>query len=382
MAEIRLTTGGIGTGKTYKNVKDAYEELQKGTYQHIYSNIRAHAELCPGIEELPDDWRECEPYSLIIIDECQKHEKFSKHFSTRRDSEIVDLTMIRHNHHDMWLISPNPTLVNKDVRDLVNNHICLEANGKKTTKAYCFDKSIVNLSKSVKNQAYDTYTYEIEEKYCNMYKSTEDGMPSRRTYNINIKLISFIAGLIFVLIIIALLSTWLFKSTKSKVEEVSKSETKDSVQSNNSKSINTDPISGAFNQKLSEEDCRKGVNIDKPECIAYFNKLTDERLSVGSVQSVSYDPSKPFDDESIQSSISYNVTAKPVFSGCTYMNGKYQAYTQQGTKLNVTQDDCKKLIKDNDRPFNYFATEKAQLPVNSGLPVSVEPPLVDTGNSI
>ena len=48
MAEIRLTTGGIGTGKSYKNVKDAYEELQKGDkckYKQFYSNIRALAEL-------------------------------------------------------------------------------------------------------------------------------------------------------------------------------------------------------------------------------------------------------------------------------------------------------------------------------------------------
>ena len=37
------------------------------------------------------------------------------------------------------------------------------------------------------------------------------------------------------------------------------------------------------------------------------------------------------------------------------MNGKYQAYTQQGTKLDVSKSDCERLIKNNDRPFNYFA---------------------------
>lgn len=363
MAEIRLTTGGIGTGKSYKNVKDAYEELQKGEnckYERIYSNIRGHSELCEGVLPLPDDWRECEPHSLIIIDECQAHEKFSKHFSNRRDSEIVDLTMIRHHHLDMWLISPNPTLVNKDVRDLVNVHVCLEANGKETTKAFCFDKVQINLTKSVKQRAFDEFTYSIEPKYCAMYKSTEDGTPSRRTYNVNFKLISFVVGLIFVTLVIVGLVTWLMKGTKTDIDELSKTETKNKESS----SVNVDPISSAFSSEkpVSDDECRKGVNVERPECIAYFDRLTSTNSSVTSqgmtTQSVQYDPSNPYDTESIQQSVSYQVTAKPVFSGCTKMNGRYQAYTQQGTKINVSEADCKKLINENDRPFNYFASNQ------------------------
>lgn len=365
MAEIRLTTGGIGTGKSYKNVKDAYEELQKGEnckYERIYSNIRGHAELCEGVLPLPDDWRECEPHSLIIIDECQAHEKFSKHFSNRRDSEIVDLTMIRHHHLDMWLISPNPTLVNKDVRDLVNVHVCLEANGKETTKAFCFDKVQINLTKSVKQRAFDEFTYAIEPKYCAMYKSTEDGTPSRRTYNVNFKLISFVVGLIFVTLVIVGLVTWLMKGTKTDIDELSKTETKNKESS----SVNADPISSAFSsdKPVSDDECRKGINVERPECIAYFDRLTSTNSSVTSqgmtTQSVQYDPSNPYDTESIQQSVSYQVTAKPVFSGCAKMNGRYQAYTQQGTKINVSEADCKKLINENDRPFNYFASNQQQ----------------------
>lgn len=50
----------------------------------------------------------------------------------------------------------------------------------------------------------------------------------------------------------------------------------------------------------------------------------------------------------------------PVFSGCTKFNGKYYAYTQQGTKLNVSSEDCRKLIENGDRPFNYFASSQQQ----------------------
>ncbi|EYT12609.1 zonular occludens toxin domain protein [Acinetobacter sp. 1592897] len=47
------------------------------------------------------------------------------------------------------------------------------------------------------------------------------------------------------------------------------------------------------------------------------------------------------------SEIKYEVTAKPVFSGCMKKHGKYVAYTQQGTVLHdVSQSDCRKLIED------------------------------------
>ncbi|PIL69402.1 hypothetical protein B4O95_17695 [Acinetobacter baumannii] len=57
-----------------------------------------------------------------------------------------------------------------------------------------------------------------------------------------------------------------------------------------------------------------------------------------------------------QSQIEYTVTAKPVFSGCIKKNGRYVAYTQQGTILHdVAQSDCKKLIEQNDH--NTVRTE-------------------------
>ncbi|EMD5938938.1 zonula occludens toxin, partial [Acinetobacter baumannii] len=63
-----------------------------------------------------------------------------------------------------------------------------------------------------------------------------------------------------------------------------------------------------------------------------------------------------------QSQIEYTVTAKPVFSGCIKKNGRYVAYTQQGTILHdVAQSDCKKLIEQNDRPFNYFAQPRNEI---------------------
>ena len=57
---IRLTCGGIGTGKSYLNVKNVEEIKKQNKYKKIYSNIRSHSDLADGVSLLPEDWRECE----------------------------------------------------------------------------------------------------------------------------------------------------------------------------------------------------------------------------------------------------------------------------------------------------------------------------------
>lgn len=366
---FRLVCGQIGAGKSYLYVKQVEEEVKKsGKYKKIYSNIRAHAELAEGITPLPDDWRECEPDSLVIIDEVQKHEKFSKHFSSRRDSEIVDLTMIRHQRLDLWLISPNPALVNSDVRNLVTQYFWLEVVGAKTTKCYCFTKVYNSITKSIKQQAYDEFVYTIEEKYHKLYKSTEDGIASGRNYNFNVKLWGFIGGLVFVVIIACLLVAFLAKGTKTKVDQMSTAQKSDAAQAQKTKEESKDKL--GVMSKLTDEECRKGVNVDKPECVEYFNRLTKNGESVGpAVQQVSYDPSKPFESaDKIQETVTYQVTAKPVLSGCmTDRHGKLVGYTQQGTIVHdLNQSDCKRIIK-GDRPFNYFAQQSVSQAVQQPI---------------
>ena len=70
---------------------------------------------------------------------------------------------------------------------------------------------------------------------------------------------------------------------------------------------------------------------------------------------VSYNPNKPFDTEEIQRQVRYQITSNPVFSGCMKKNGKYTAYTEQGTILHDVSDaDCRRLLENGDRPYNYF----------------------------
>lgn len=357
---FRLTSGSIGAGKSYINVKNADDEHKKGRYKNIYSNIRAHAELTDYVTPLPDDWRDCEEYSLIIIDEVQFNEKFSRHFSSRRDQEVVDVTMIRHRHCDLWLITPNTKLLNPDIRVLVNEHWVLEINGSKTAKAYKFHEAQTSMTKSSKQKAFDEETFEIKEPYQSMYKSTEDGEASGRAHHFNVKLWGFILGMIIICLGIGLLAYWLINKSSADVKKLDQVE-KQAMQ-------NLQPKSKLDEVTITniDQECRKGINVEKPECVEYFNNLTKNNASVGiSKSDFEYDPSKPFEQDSIQQSVRYEVTAKPVFSGCVKKNGRYYGYTQQGTLLDVSQNDCRNLIENNDRPFNYFAEKQDVQPTNN-----------------
>lgn len=335
---VKLVCGSLGAGKTYIVVKEAYEVLQKGKYNNIYSNIRGHSERCSGITKLPDDWRECEEYSLIIIDEVQYNEKFSKHFGARRDKEIVDLTMIRHRHCDIWLISPSPALLNADVRNLVNMFYHLEPVGEKTTKAYCFDKPKLNVTKAVKMHAYDEFTYTIEDKYGEMYETAADGEGSGRAFNRNMKLISFIFGIVITLLIIIGLTWYLWKKTNTGDVKQEQVQTQQAV------------VKKEQQLTLSDDECRKGENVDKPECVAYYDRITKNKDDV-----FEYDPNKPYETKA---QLKYDVVVKPKFSGCAKWGNEYVAYTQQGTRLSgVSEKDCRRLIDDADRPFDYMKEE-------------------------
>lgn len=101
----------------------------------------------------------------------------------------------------------------------------------------------------------------------------------------------------------------------------------------------------------SADMCREGLD---PE---YKAKRDQENLmkTQNDMQSISvkYNPNKPYDVDASQ--ISYEITSKPVFSGCMKKGSRYVAYTEQGTILHdVSQSDCRKLIENNDRPYNYF----------------------------
>ncbi|HAV6107650.1 TPA: hypothetical protein JI285_18475, partial [Acinetobacter baumannii] len=307
-----------------------------------------------GILKAPDDWREIPNNSLIVYDEVQYRELFSRH-NSKRDKQILDLTTIRKRGIELWLITQRARFLNADVLGLVNEHVHLERVGQKVSNVYIWQEAEMNITKTKKLFAFDKYRWAYPEHIFGFYESIQpDAKHNKRSY-LNKGVIGVIVTLIFALIAGAIFIKFAAsKGISASGVETKKHDKQLSVQSVPNTKTDVTPASSPVAADLNVE-CRKGANVEKPECVKWFNDLSKNGSSVAPVQEqVSYNPSKPFDDN-IQKSVSYQVTAKPVFSGCTKIGNKYQAYTQQGTKLDVSKSDCERLIKNNDRPFNYFA---------------------------
>jgi zona occludens toxin len=116
-------------------------------------------------------------------------------------------------------------------------------------------------------------------------------------------------------------------------------------------------VSNTFNPSL---ECRKATNLEKPECVKWFDDLSKNGSSVNSngqvIQTVSYNPNKPYDFEYHPQ---VTPTDFPRMSGVMKLSsGKLIAVDQQGNYMqNVSQQDCQKWLS-GYRPFNYFAQSK------------------------
>ncbi|MBJ8499144.1 zonular occludens toxin domain-containing protein [Acinetobacter oleivorans] len=316
----------------------------------IYTNIKACK--IPFTRPLIHDWRDAPDGSVLVIDEIQLEEPYKNKKS--EDPMIMDLTIHRHRGFDFYIITQATRYLHPAVKELIGCHYHITRPWGWTPKVYQYGSARDNPNALVnKINCEAKFTFKPADRIFTLYKSTTINTHKKRIP----KFIYFIGAFVIVM-------AGLFYHFASKPNVIYDQVTgKPTAQSkpSNQPSTSTQPATTAQSNFNAETECRKAANVEKPECVKWFNDISKNGSSVSSVQeqtqkdTVSYDPNKPFDDQ-IQKSVSYQVTAKPVFSGCVKKNGRYVAYTQQGTILHaVSSSDCKKLIDQGDRPFNYFA---------------------------
>lgn len=368
---IYFLTGAIGTGKTTYCVDQLLKlEEENNKYikngepekvRHIYSNISG---LKVTHEPLPDDWRDTPKGSVIAIDECHKINIYQPSRKVLHDDpRIVALNESRHDGYDFYFITQAPKFLHQHIRGLVNQHFHFHnPMGMEVATVFMWrhGNTLNPDAPTSKSLAENEFIYSFKKNVQSNFKSIEDGATHTKKRNIPKKVIFWA---VLPLVLISFMGYLLTKpeALGNLTGETFVNKTKtDSGKAQESVQQMAQPAQ----QTNLDIECRKGVNVEKPECVQWFNNLTKNGGSVNNNQdnmSVSYNPNKPFDNSHIQESIKYNVTAKPVFSGCIKKNGKYVAYTQQGTILNeVSSADCQKLIDQNDRPFNYFDQQQEQ----------------------
>ena len=337
---------------------------EKDLIRNVYSDIAGHVENCDYVQVAPQDWREVPEDSVIFMDEIHLRPEYcDSNGKMSQDQMIVDLTTHGHQNKDIYLMTQDPARLNKGIHKLIEKMYLVKRPIQKPPFAtiYEFERWLRDpwqaaaSTRSVNYQ--DSYKFFYKKKWQDMYTSAS----AHTSVNFKIQR-KFIYAIIAIFCLMSLSYFLFMKSGGDKLARTAvggltgqKPESQASEQPQETATGDITPI-----QNLDVE-CRKGANVEKPECVKWFNELSKSNGSVKStdrMQTVAYNPNSPFDDADIVQNLSYEVSAKPVFSGCTHFNGQYTAYTQQGTRLKVSASDCKRLISDADRPFNYFAKEQ------------------------
>lgn len=364
-----LFTGKPGSFKTAMAATRALNYLKEG--RPVYTNIDGFD--YDGVNPLPedDDWRNTPDGSIVIYDEAQQFDffKYKGREKLSSDGRVQELETHRHTGHDIILITQSPNFLHNHLLGLVGSHYHLHrAYGRGFADVFLWRYAVMMPdSTGSKNKAESHEKFKPDTKIFDKYKST-----TIDTHKLKIPVLYYKLGG-FLLVVVSIILYMVFGSNNpflsaSKIKEnaqIASGEQKpNTVIDSQASSVTTQ-----HPQNDLSFECRKAANIEKPECIKWFDDLTKNNGSVTGDNfentQVSYNPEKPFDQQDIQQQIKYEVTAKPIFSGCMKKGSKYVAYTQQGTILNeVSQFDCQKLMN-GDRPFNYFANNNQNQGMNT-----------------
>lgn len=361
MSELLLITGKKGHGKTLWTVDEGFKQYDQGKFDHYYSDITGLRHK--GFQSV-DDWRDCADNSLIILDEVQFKKAFNR-AGGKFEMQVIELTTMRKRGVTIWLITQRARLLNADVLALVDRHIHVERNGEKTSRIYEFGDAEMNITKTKKLFAQDKYVYTHNQEIYAFYESIKEGAKHYKKSYINKGVVSTAITLALVVIFggYFIYSGW----TKDGMK-IGSTGTQEQPAAKNKNTATASPGTEAFPVNTVDKDlqtkvdlCVKQFGWTVQQCIQAYDPKAQQVRNDSLEQSTGnnmeqvvfkYNASKPFDNN-------YEVNAQPVdfpkFSGCMKKNGRYVAYTQQGTILkDVSASDCQRVIENGDRPFDYF----------------------------
>lgn len=364
---LTLITGKPGTFKTAKTASLAIQYLKEG--RPVYTNIDQFD--YEGVQKLPEnnDWRQTPDGSVVIYDEAQQFDFFQYKGREKlsSDERVKELEVHRHTGHDIILVTQSPNFIHNHVLSLVGMHYHLHrAYGRGHADVFLWRYAVMQPdSTGGKNKAESHEKFKPDSKIFDQYKST-----TIDTHKLKIPPIYFKLGG-FLLAVILLISYMVFGSdnpflSASKIKEnadiASGNKQPNQVVGSQAASVTTDKITNL------DIECRKGVNVEKPECVEWFNNLSNSGSSVEKT-SITYNPNKPYETE-LPENFTIQVNDYPRLSGCmTLSNGQLVGIDQQGNYMpSISQSDCKKYMK-GYRPFDYSAqTSQRQNSVSTTIP--------------
>lgn len=328
-------------------------EPEKFTYfqpvRTIYSNIKALK--IDYARALTYDWRTCPDGSIIVVDEVQLVEPYSD-MKDKTNPIIQELTIHRHRGFDFWFITQSPSYMHPTIKELISCHLHITRPYWRTPKIYQFGSlraypnTLIN-----KLNCESKFSFTPKDFIFKLYKSTSIDTSKKRFPK---GLFGFGAFIIFAIMIV---TYGLSGGTGFLGHFFGSDEKKASTHAKptNSLTHNTAVLPNDQNHDALNLECRKAINVEKPECVQWFNDLTNNKTSVqenGTItQAVSYDPNNPYDFAPVAT---IQVVDYPRLSGCAKnLTGQYVGIDQQGNIMpKIKQSDCKKWLN-GERLFDY-----------------------------
>ena len=310
----------------------------------IYTNIKALK--IPYTRALIHDWRDAPDGSVFVLDEVQLVAPYSNKKS--EDQIILDLTIHRHRGFDFYFITQAPRFLHPVVKELVGCHYHITRPYGWTPKVYQYGSARDNPNALVnKVNCENKFSFKPSDRIFTLYKSTTINTHQKRIP----RFVFFIGA--FVLVMGYLFYHFAFKdnviydqvgnSLAGKPQETNVN-TKQAIASN----INSD-------QSDLSTQCRKASNIEKPECVKWFDDLSKQKSSVTDsgevIHQVAYDSNNPYD---FQPKSTIQIVDYPRLTGCAKKpNGQLVGIDQQGNIMpKIKQSDCQKWLN-GERLFDY-----------------------------
>ncbi|KMV07591.1 zonular occludens toxin family protein [Acinetobacter baumannii] len=331
--------------------------------RQIYSNINGLK--IQGVLPFPSlDWRKTPMGSIHYIDEIRDHPPYN--WDGRKvceDPIIKEMSKVRHTDKDVWLITQDAEDFNYSLRQLIDKLYFVKRppQNPQACGIYVFDKYFSrprDAADSLRDpkKYVDYFLLVYKKKYQRMYvsASSHTSMKFRIPPKVFFYSLLFIA--IFTIAIVGFMKIPIFQSFGSAIKQMTGQEKDAFSQLKAGPQATPNPSETIADKLKREAECgtltpEQCADLKHPEVRNnQLQQVNDVRMETIAVK---YNPNRPYEMDT--SKIEYQVTSKPVFAGCMKKNGRYVAYTEQGTILHdVSQSDCRKLIEDNDRPYNYF----------------------------
>ena len=324
---IILRTGTPGSGKTLATVAEIVKFIEAG--RTVYTNINGLK--IDGVEPLKDSFKDYDVGSVVVIDECQQLPHFSRKFKGVHD-DIEFLQTHRHEGLDIILVTQHPKFLNNDALVCVGEHYHLHRSmNAKMATVWLWRYFVENPnSRSNKNEAETEFLFTFPKRLFKYYDSTKQD-----THN-KIRIPAKLLNAIWMLCLLLIGTFYIFNKY-----DLFGTPAQAKTQVDNLEKQSAPVLAQQTTKQTVQQNSAVPVQLPEPE-----------------PQVISYNPNKPFETQFAQGS------TQPMLSGCIQLKNKCSCYTQQGSKLDVSIADCKKVINEG-MPFNPFLSQSAPAPVQS-----------------